>query len=106
VAVALQVAGEYETPAGVTVPSTYWRWVGLGIDVAHGHATLTLYAYVSAEAFAAGKQPIGQREYRITGEEFALLAGRIDGPTPEPLSVVAYDYVRAVDPYFAGATEV
>lgn len=103
---ALLVDAEYETPAGVVVPSTYWRWVGLGIDVTRGAATLTLYAYVSAGAFAAGKEPVGRRAYPITGGDFLAIASRIDGANPEALSVVAYDYVRAHDPYFADATEV
>ena len=103
---ALQVTGDFETPYGSIIPSTYWRWVGLGIDVTRGAGTLTLYAYVSEAAFAAGKQAVGQRQYEVSGPSFQTVAGQLDGEAPSPISQVVYDFVRANDPYFAGAVDV
>jgi hypothetical protein len=64
---ALHLDGNYETPIGTTLPSTYWRWVGLGVDVTTNNAMVTLYAYVSETAFTQGKQNVGQRQYTISG---------------------------------------
>jgi hypothetical protein len=113
---ALQVTGDFQTPIGTTVPTTYWRWVGLAIDVSRATATVTLYAYVDASAFASGKTPIGQRQYTVQdipatedspgSTAFSNLAANLDGPTPTGLSAAIYSYVVANDSYFAGATEV
>lgn len=102
---ALQLVSEYVTPHGLTVPSTYWRWVGLGVDVTAQSALVTLYAYVNAEAFAAGKQPIGQQQVQLTGQEFMVAAGQLEAPDNGGLSAVIYAYVKQL-PEFAGATEV
>jgi len=103
---ALLVTEDFETPFGSTLPSTYWRWVGLGIDVTRGACNLTLYAYLSPEAFAAGKQAVGQRQYEVNGKAFQSMAGMIDGPHPLPISGVIYDFVKANDPFFANASDV
>lgn len=101
---ALSITGDYVTPHGFTVPSTYWRWVGLGIDVAQQQALVTLYAYVSAEASSTGKQPIGQRQVQLTGQEFMVAAGLLEAPSNGGLSSVIYTYVKAL-PEFAGAVD-
>jgi hypothetical protein len=103
---ALQVTGDYETPIGTTLPTTYWRWVGLGIDVSRLTATATVYGYVDAAAFAAGKTNVGQKQYSITGDDFMSLAAQIDGPEPVPVSQAIYNYVKTHDEFFTDATEV
>lgn len=103
---ALQLLGNYETSSGYTIPSTYWRWVGLGIDVSAAKCTGVLYAYVSPEAFAAGKQPVGQRSYEIASEEFMALATQLETPGNPGLSSVIYSYIKGKDEFFASATDV
>ncbi|QEG27096.1 hypothetical protein GobsT_18490 [Gemmata obscuriglobus] len=103
---ALQLTGQYETNYGTTVDSTYWRWIGLGIDVSRNQGTVTLYAYVSKEAYETGKQPIGDRQYQVTGPGFAALANQMDGPQPLGISNPIYSYIKANDVYFAAAVEV
>lgn len=104
---ALQLNQEFETPQGITVPSTYWRWVGLGIDVPSAKCRGVLYAYASAAAFASGKQPVGQREYVVEGQDFgALVMAPPVGPTlSDVLSNAMYGHVTATDPYFAEAVQ-
>lgn len=105
---ALLLSQEYETESGIVVGSTYWRWVGLGVDVPGGQLSGLLYAYASPLAFVAGKQPIGQRQYSVTGADFlALVMGEPVGPTlSDVLSSAVYRYVRDHDPFFAGAKDV
>jgi|SRR5579883_1848142 len=105
---ALLLNQSYDTPAGFTVNSTYWRWVGLGIDVTTNQATALLYAYVSEDAYTGGKQNIGQRQYTVSGAQFnALVLGTPNGSTlSDAISNAIYAYVLANDSYFAGATQV
>jgi hypothetical protein len=103
---ALQVTQNFETPIGTTVPSTYWRWVGLGVDVSRLTATVTLYGYVDAQAFGTGKANIGQRQYTVSGGDFVTFASQIDGPDPTALSTAIYAHARAVDEFFADAQDV
>jgi hypothetical protein len=103
---ALQVTGEYATPIGTTVTSVYWRWVGLGIDVSRATANVTLYGYVDAAAFAAGKTPIDQKQVSLSGAEFLAVANSIDGAEPVGLSQAIYSHVIANVDGFADATEV
>lgn len=102
---ALLLESEYETMFGLTVPSTYWRWTGLGIDIPAGRARGTLYAYASPEAFAAGKQPLGQRDYEISGEQFVALATALE-TGGQGISQIVYTYIRSVDEAFADAEDV
>jgi|SRR5579883_2593999 len=105
---ALTLPDNYTTPAGLTLANTYWRWVGLGIDVTTSNLNVTLYAYVSQDTFTAGKAPIGQRSYTVTGTDFAALV--MAAPTGSTLSDAVsnpiYSYVTANDPLFANATGV
>lgn len=99
---ALQVFEPFETDIN-TVPSTYWRWVWLGVDVPTLTATAVLNAYVDGLAFATGKQKIGQRRYEITGMNFLYMANALDGENPSGISRVIYNYVKANDEYFTNA---
>lgn len=100
---ALQVT-DSETPFG-TISSTYWRWVGLGVDVTRLEATVTLYAYINADAFATGKTNISQKQFTVSGTDFLTFANQIDGDSPVGLSTAIYGYVKSSDPYFADATD-
>lgn len=105
---ALQINAEFETPQGIVVSSTYWRWVGLGVDVPASTLRCVLYAYASAQAFAAGKQSIGKREYTLQAQQFGeIVLAPPDGQTlSDVLSNAVYAYVKAHDPYFAAAQDV
>lgn len=98
---ALSLNTEYVTPSGYTLPSTYWRWVGMGVDVTTQTATVTLYAYVDEAAFLSGKAPVGQRQFTVSGQQFAELTA----PVSELLSDSIYAYAMT-DPQFEGAVEV
>lgn len=97
---ALLLNSTYETPQGVSLPSTYWRWVGLGCDVSTQTATVTLYAYVDEAAFLSGKQPVGQRQFTVTGQQF----GELTAPVSESLSAAIYQFARQ-DAQFSSAEE-
>lgn len=71
---ALLVTGDYVTPQGFTVPSVYWRWMGLAIDVSNMSATVTLYGYVDTAAFAAKKENIAQKQINLSGMDFGAMA--------------------------------
>lgn len=105
---ALAVTGNFDTPFGTTVPSTYWRWVGLGIDVTTSACTAVLYAYVDEAAFSSGKANIGQKTYQLTGTDFAtFVLGTPNGANlSDVVSNAIYAYVQAQDPFFAGAASV
>lgn len=103
---ALQVSGNYSTPFGTTLSTTYWRWVGLGIDVSQATATLQLYGYVDEAAFNDGKSPIGQRQYQVMSADFATFATQVDGPSPAGLSATIYQWIKDHDDMFTDATEV
>ena len=101
---ALLVTQEYTTPAGYTVPSTYWRWVGLGIDVTTFTATVTLHAYLSEQAYADKRRPIGTKQVTLTGSDFGHMATQIETPGNDGLNQVIYAHVRTLDG-FAGAKD-
>ncbi len=104
---ALQVNASFDTPFGETVNTTYWRWVNIGIDVPSGQAHGVLYAYLNEAAFAAGKQPIGQKTFTLSGQDFAALV--LQDPAganlSERLSKAVYDFVKANDTFFATAVD-
>ena len=92
-------------PLRETVPSTYWRWVGLGIDVTTFTATVTLHAYLSEQAFADKRQPVGTRQVTLTGQEFGAMAAQIETPGNTGLSQVIYAHAKTLDG-FTAATDV
>lgn len=105
---ALLLNTQFETPQGITLDSTYWRWVNLGLDVAGMRAQVVLYSYASAEAFATGKQPISQRNYTVEPEAFVPMVqtAPVGTTMSDVLSNVVYDYIKATDPFFAEAEYV
>lgn len=105
---ALQLNTTYETPHGITLNSTYWRWVSMGLDVPGMTAHVVLYAYTNEAAFNEGKQPIGQRAYTVTGLEFgALVMSPPQGQTiSDVISAAVYAYVVATDADFSEAVNV
>lgn len=103
---ALLVTGDYVTPQGFTVSSVYWRWVGLAIDVSNMSATVTLYGYVDAAAFAAKKENIAQKQISLTGMDFGAMAVQLETPGNDGLSSIIYTKLKADYPEFASATDV
>lgn len=105
---ALLIDAAFETPQGIELTSSYWRWVGLGVDVPAGQLAGTLYAYASPNAFATGKQPVGQKQYTVQGADFLNLVSStpVGGSLSEVLSNAVYAYVKANDPFFATAQDV
>ena len=105
---ALQVQTQLNTEFGLTINNPVWRLGGLGIDTTQSVATAVLLAYVSLEAMNANKQSVAQRQYQVTGPEFAqlVLAQTQGNNLSEVVSNAVYNHVRAVDPYFTNATDV
>lgn len=104
---ALLVTADYTTYIGTVVPSTYWRWTQLNINVVTMTANVILQGYVSEAAFNAGASHINQRAFTITGNELAtLVLAAPDGPTlTDAISNAIYDYAIANDLYFATAVD-
>jgi hypothetical protein len=105
---ALLIEAPFETPQGIELTSSYWRWVGLGVDVPATTLNGVLYAYASPAAFAAGKQPVGQKQYTVRGADFLNLVAEypVGASLSEVLSNAVYAYVKANDPFFATAQDV
>jgi hypothetical protein len=97
---ALQTSTTYSTPIGITVPTVYWRWIHLSIDVIAQRATGVVHGYASEAAYNNQAQPIARKQYTIEGDDFATL-----GTSIEPnLSDAFYNYVKAHDEELTGAT--
>lgn len=96
---ALQMA--FTDPYGRENAQSYWYWTGLSVDAITGNCVITLYGYTNAEAADAGKEPIGMRQIKVSGEAFGQLVQTI-GPTITP---AVYDRAKA-DDFFKTATQV
>jgi hypothetical protein len=106
---ALSVTAPYQTPYGTTVQSTYWLWVNLAVDVPSLQASCTLYGYVDEAAFNTNKQPIGNKQFVLQGDDFAQFVMQpvsTDSTVSDALSSIIYAYAKASDPLFTNATEV
>lgn len=96
---AMTVTGDFATPFGTVVPSTYWRWVWVGIDTTVPKATVTIRGYLSEAAYQAGAQAVGERTYSVTGDAFWAVAASVEGGGG--LTAAIEEYVRSVDEFFA-----
>lgn len=103
---ALRTTVEAPTKYGTTVPELYWRWTETTIRVLTYEVVVLLRGYASQDAFLAQAEPVAERALVLAGEDFMLLAPRIDGPAPEAISDVIYDLAKTRDPYFADAEVV
>lgn len=102
---ALQLSAPFDTPFGITIQGTYWRWVGLQADMVRGAASVVLRPFASrAAAFAVPPaSPVGpDRQYALTGVDLytALPAAVVDG-----LNDSIYAYIRARDDFFKDAVD-
>lgn len=93
----------FETPFGITVGSTYWRWVGLGVDLVTMQAVVTLRPFADEAAAFTGKSPVGpDRQYTLTGADIlTVLPAEVVGA----LNASIYGHIKAKDVYFADAID-
>jgi hypothetical protein len=105
---ALQQNTPYETPQGLTLNTTYWRWVNLNIDPTNTQMTCTLYAYINETAHTTGKQPIGQKQYTINQTDFlTIITNPPTGNTlSDTISNAIYTWIKTNDPQFTNATDI
>lgn len=101
---ALQLSTTYETPFGLMVPGTYWRWVGFGVElVPTPKATVVLRPFLDQAAADAGKAPIGpDRQYTLTGADVLSV---LSSATQDALNAAIYTHIREKDEYFRGAAD-
>lgn len=59
--------------AGNTYQTSYWRVVQINVSVADRTAMVMLYGYKDAASRQAGRSPIGQKSYAVTGADFDKL---------------------------------
>lgn len=109
----LQVSAPVETPFGVVVANTVWRWTRLLVDLERRTAHVTVSAFVDAAAAAAfgtpgERRPLAERHYAVAGPDFdAVVARPAEGDTVSAVvSSAVYAYVRGADPFFAAAVEL
>jgi hypothetical protein len=105
---ALQVEASLQTQFGLAINNPVWRLGGLGIDTTQNVATAVLLAFVSVDAMNSNKQSVAQRQYQVTGQEFAqLVLSPVQGQNlSEVVGNAVYNHVRSVDPYFQNAKDV
>ena len=105
---ALSVNKPYTTAQGIDLDTTYWRWVGVGIDVTTLTLTTTLYGYKDGQAFLDKLQPVGTKQFTLTGQEFgaAVMNPPVGDTLSDALSNAIYAYARVSDDLFGEADSV
>jgi hypothetical protein len=78
---------------GNTYQTSYWSLQFFAFDKGARTARLLLYGYKDAAARAAGKQPIGQKEYVVSGTDFDNLFAAQKQANPKPLLRALYEDV-------------
>jgi hypothetical protein len=83
----------FEDQYGNVYQTSYWSLQFFAFDKGTRTARLLLYGYKDAAARTAGKQPIGQKEYAVSGAEFDNLFAAQKQANPKPLLRVLYESV-------------
>jgi hypothetical protein len=83
----------FEDPSGNTYQTSYWSIQFFAFDKGVRTARLLLYGYRDAAARTAGKQPIGQKEYVVAGDDFDRLFASQKQTNPKPLLRQLYEDV-------------
>jgi hypothetical protein len=83
----------FDDPFGNAYPASYWSIQFFAFDKGARVARLLLYGYRDAAARTAGKQPVGQREYVVTGDDFDRLFAAQKQANPKPLLRSLYEDV-------------
>lgn len=109
----LKITAPINTPFGLQVGNTVWRWISLQIDPGAGNAVIGMGAFPTAEIAAAvgtptQKPPLLAEAYNISGFEFlSIVGGAPSGPTlSDAVSNAIYNHLKAVVPKFTGAEDV
>lgn len=83
----------FEDPLGNQYQSSYWSIQFFAFDKGARTARLLLYGYKDAAARTAGKQPVGQKEYVVSGDDFDRLFAAQKQANPKPLLRSLYEDV-------------
>lgn len=109
----LKINTTIETPHGLSVSGTIWRWIGLSIDAAVGQAQIVLCCYPSVEianlvGTSNAKPPLMEERYGIGGFEFLTIVGNdSEGSNlSERVSNAIYRHLKAVVAKFVDADVV
>jgi hypothetical protein len=102
---ALELLKPFDTPFGITINATYWRWVGLQVDLVAQQASVVLRPFASESAAFANppKAPVGpDRQYTLSGPDlFTILPGAV----VDALNSAIYAHISGKDAYFAEAVD-
>ena len=109
----LRMRKPVETPYGITLSETVWRWTELYVDVGRMSARFTLSAFPSVEIASIhgafkGRPPILDRRYEVSGPEFVrVILGQPQGSTlSDAVSNAIYKHVQQHDPLFSDVESV
>lgn len=109
----LQIKAAIDTPFGIQVENTVWRWISLQIDPGAGNAVIGMAAFPTVGIAAvvgtpAAKPPLVAEGYAVSGLDFGnIVMSAPNGPTiSDAVSKAIYDHLRRVVPKFADAVDV
>lgn len=109
----LKVPEAYETPHGLTVTNSVWRWLGIQIDV-RGTIAVAFAAYPSKDiADLVGtpdeKPPLAETRMTVQGADYLMVVGALVNAglaRGADLTAAIYAHARAKVPMFADAEDV
>ncbi len=102
-----------DTPQGLSLTGTVWRWAGVNVDALRhvGLVTVCVYPSLALALAAEGESPpspLFERAYPVIGMDFYTFATAVSQqPTnADALNTMIYGFLRATVPLFADAEDV
>jgi hypothetical protein len=78
---------DYTNEQNINMPKTYWKITRFEVDVSSKRANFNFTGYKDKASKDANFQPIGNRSYNISGEEFETYYAKVIGKELNPAEV-------------------